>query len=60
MKVTIMKMKHTLLVEDKKGKESQIPLWALIDECGHTMIQVYSKEEPIELQKELEKQKIID
>lgn len=53
--VTIRKMKHEMLIEEKGKKSYRIPLWALIDEWGHTIIQVYSMKEPTHIKEELEK-----
>lgn len=47
-------MKHTLTFENK-GKKFEMPLWALVDEFGYTIQQVYSIEEPTGLKKDLEK-----
>ena len=55
MKVTIKKLNHTTLLSNDKGKDIRVPCWALLDPDGHTIIQVYSMKEPLDLKEQLEK-----
>lgn len=55
MKVTIKKMEHTTLLSNGKGKDIRVPCWALLDTDGHTIIQVYSTKEPLDIKEQLEK-----
>lgn len=47
MKLTVKKMSQVLVLEPKAGEKSAPKfLWALIDECENTFIQVYDEKYP--------------
>ena len=48
MKIRVEKSEAIFLL-NPAGKKRH--LWIIIDECGHTMIQIYSDKYPIELEK---------
>jgi hypothetical protein len=55
MKTRIIKMNHqSIETNPKTGKEVVLQLWAIVDKDDRTIIQVYSKDEPISFKKALE------